>query len=93
MTAAEQEALFEKVKQHCPKRPARWCSGYVHGVCDEAKGAEPNSVYTDSLTSHYSQGYLHGYADAHGSDAWEYEWAPYVIVIISYRWWERPHAD
>ena len=97
MTAAEQEALFEKVRRHFPREPQQWHSGYVHGINDAYKpdiverfADQWNSRYAPSHQVHYSMGYIAGAIDAYGEDLCpNHE----TFMDMNYRWWERPHAD
>ena len=75
LTPNEQETLFRRVRKRFKNRPAKWCSGYVHGIMDEAKHEKPDPTYLGRTRYDYNMGYLWGFLDARGSDAFEWDWA------------------
>lgn len=73
MNLKEQEKLFRKILGHFPKWSKRKCSGYVHGVVDEACRVRPcnRQVKAFGPKRTYAQGYVLGFIDARGEDAFK----------------------
>ncbi|GAH37731.1 unnamed protein product, partial [marine sediment metagenome] len=86
MTPQEQEKLFKKVRRRFRRWSERKCSGYVHGVVDEARRKTANPEMVKYRNEAYCCGYLCGFIDARGFDAASrYK---YIIRPIGYyRWW------
>jgi len=94
MNSQEQEALFENVRKHFPKWSKRKCSGYVHGIVDEAIRRRPcaRQVKAFGPKRTYAQGYVLGFIDARGKDAFK---DPRLTSmprrtrhLFDYKWWE-----
>lgn len=95
MTPQEQEAFFQKVRHHFPYWSKRKCSGYVHGVVDEARRVRPcaRQVKAFSPQRSYAVGYVRGFIDARGPDAFK---DPRLTSMkrrssygFDYKWWEH----
>lgn len=94
MTPANQERLFKKVQKRFPRWSKRKCSGYVHGVVDEAHCKRPcaRQVKAFSPKRSYAIGYVYGFIDARGEDAFK---DPQLATMkrrsshtLDYRWWK-----
>ena len=92
MDGKEQEALFEKVKERHPKWAFSRCSGYVHGIVDEGKVSEPLDCYLGNYDA-YSKGYVGGFIDARGEDAFLTDWFQThygeIGYNIDFQWWTK----
>jgi len=93
MTPAEQEALFVKVQKRWPHWSEHKVSGYVHGVMDEARYVRPHRYYVTMYTPKhsYSVGYIFGFIDARGEDAFT---DPQLKRFksqraLAYEWWKN----
>ena len=95
MKPAEQEKLFEQVRVKFPKWSIKRASGYVHGVNDGMHREEPRRVYVRGFGKHkeYAIGYIYGFVDAYGLDAfflrWMAELGQPLKHVLDYRWWSR----
>ena len=94
MTPREQEKLFRKVLGRFPKWSKRKCSGYVHGIVDEAIRRRPCARQVKAFRPKrtYAQGYILGFIDARGKDAFK---DPRLVSmprrtnhVFNYKWWE-----
>ena len=92
MTPKDQEKLFQRVKQRFSDWSDRRCSGYVHGIVDEAERLTPDSDRIRNALGHRSQydiGYLQGFVDARGSDILEKVWARLIKPKVDFEWWKK----
>ena len=91
MTARDQEKLFKRVQAHFPKWSAQKCSGYLHGIVDEAKYTRPEhpQVKAFSPQRSYAVGYVHGFIDARGIDAFNDPWLKGFKSehTLRFQWW------
>lgn len=95
----DQENLFKRICKRFKKRSVKWCSGYLHGILNEGKHKKPDPVYlgitrtlTDVGQRDYNNGYLWGFLDARGEDAFEWEWARKLALsgkVRDFVWWLR----
>lgn len=92
MNPDDQEKLFEKVQKRFPRWSKRKCSGYVHGIVDESHRVRPcnRQVEAFSLKRTYAIGYVLGFIDARGEDAYK---DPRLMRFqsghsLGYRWWK-----
>lgn len=90
-----QEKLFRKVLARFPRWSKRKCSGYVHGVADEIHRKRPcnRQVKAFSPKRSYALGYVYGWIDARGEDAYN---DPRLSAMkrrsshmLDYKWWEK----
>lgn len=95
MSPSDQEKLFKKVQARFPRWSKRKCSGYVHGVVDETYLKRPSArqVKAFSPKRSYALGYVYGFIDARGEDAYK---DPRLATmkrrsshVLSYRWWTK----
>lgn len=90
-----QEKLFLLVRQKFPDWNVRRLSGYVHGVVDGLRRDEPRRVYVRGFTHKkpYALGYIYGFIDAYGGDAFFSEWIGELEGLtersLDYRWYEE----
>lgn len=94
MTPKDQEKLFKAVRERCPDWDNKQASGYVHGVVDGLRRKEPRRVYVRGFVKNkrYALGYIAGFVDAFGADAYLTDWGRELGLSpqnFSYRWWER----
>lgn len=97
MTEQEQIKLFNRIRKKFKRRTKKWCSGYLHGILDEAKRKTPQREYRSgphlSITNDYSNGYLYGFIDARGTDVqydgWYKRIAGKIGRKIEYIWWRK----
>jgi hypothetical protein len=93
LSPQEQEQLFERVRKRFPKWSKRKCSGYVHGVVDEAKFKRPHCTQTKAFSPRrsYAVGYVYGFVDARGTDAYDDPWLKNMKHRMShtleFQWW------
>lgn len=89
-----QEKLFKLVQQRFANWSTRKCSGYVHGVVDGLRRDEPRRVYHRLFNKHnpYATGYIYGFIDTYGGDAFFSEWIGELEDItersMEWKWWE-----
>lgn len=93
MNQQEQEALFEKVRKRFPKWSKRKCSGYVHGTVDESHRVRPCNRQVEAFSPKrtYAIGYVLGFIDARGEDAYK---DPRLARFqsshsLDYKWWGK----
>ena len=94
MKPKDQEILFQRVKDRYPEWTDRQCSGYVAGVVDEARYTRPEHRQTLAFTKlerTYAKGYVLGFVDARGSDAFTDPWLKKIAACIrhslAFQWW------
>ena len=94
LTPKVQEKLFELSKRRFSNWSTRQVSGYVHGIVDGLTRKKPQRVYVRNydLYDPYAMGYILGFIDAQGLDAFASPWARslgFCAGIIYYRWWDK----
>jgi len=91
MNPTDQEKLFKRVQKRFPKWSIRMCSGYVHGIIDEAQRPKPDilTIRNAMNRSGYAIGYLRGFIDARGNDIMVYTWAQHACVKLVFEWWKK----
>ncbi len=95
MTPKQQEKLFRKVQARFTHWSNTQCSGYVHGVADEARFKRPHhpQVRAFGPRRSYATGYVYGFIDARGPDAFKDPWLKGMKDRMSYamehKWWEK----
>ncbi len=96
MTPSDQEALYKKVVLRFPRWSARRCSGYVHGVADEARYTRPSQsqIRLFAKCRDYANGYVRGFITARGPDAFadpSLKGKRHLIreVGFEYGWWKE----
>lgn len=101
MTEQEQIALFKRVQKRFHCWSERKCSGYVHGIVDEADIPAPQADMLDNQRDGYNVGYVYGFIDARGPDVLFEDWYKLHPAIANvtdeiagqsntdYRWWDR----
>ena len=84
MTNAESERLFAALKKIHPSWTNRFCSGYVHGVQDEALRTNPQQIEVDKAAylDHYALGYLTAFVVHRGEDVEQEKWFSYVGLLV-----------
>jgi len=91
MTEQEQIALFKRVQKKFPRWSRRQCSGYVHGIVDEASIPTPQADMLSNQQNEYNVCYVYGFIDARGPDVLSEDWFklhPAIAFWQGYRWWE-----
>lgn len=91
MNPTDQEKLFKRVQKRFPDWSARMCSGYVHGIIDEAQRTKPDNIRIRNAMngSKYDTGYLRGFIDARGDDIMGCIWAQHACVKLQFEWWKK----
>ncbi len=96
MTPEDQEKLFKLTREHFPDWSAKQVSGYVHGVADSSRRKEPRRVYIRGVnkvnsSKVYALGYLCGFVDAYGGEAFFTHWWKDIQIpmVFEHRWWEH----
>lgn len=98
MIVQEQEILFKLVQNRFKHWSIRQVSGYVHGVNDGLWRSEPKRVYVRGYQKQkpYAIGYIAGFIDAYGGDAYFTEGIKELLQMhldepkrLNYRWWEN----
>ena len=94
MTPRLQEKLFQLARQRYADWDTKKLSGYVHGIVDGLRRDEPRAVYLRSFRKQkpYAIGYIYGFIDTYGADAFFSEWIGDLDGItersMEWRWWE-----
>ena len=94
ITPIEQGKLFKAIQLRCPSwSQAKW-SGYIHGAVDGSRRSEPRQTYVRGFRKEkpYAVGYIYGFIDAFGEDAFHAAWAVDLCLSqkhLDYRWWEN----
>ncbi len=93
-TPIEQGKLFKVTRKRCPNWSQKKHSGYVHGAVDGSRRSEPRQVYIRGFRKErdYDVGYIYGFIDAYGEDAFHAEWAVELCLSqksLAYRWWDN----
>jgi len=93
MTESAQEKLFAQVQKRWPWWSRHKISGYVHGIMDEARYVRPRRHYVTMFSPKhsYSVGYIFGFIDARGEDAFT---DPQLKRfkgqnVLSFEWWKN----
>ena len=97
MTPKNQEKLFKQVQKRFPRWSKRKCSGYVHGAADEAHRKRPcvRQVKAFSPKRSYAVGYVYGWIDARGEDAYNdprltaMKYSSHLSHVLDFRWWKN----
>lgn len=94
MSPTEQGKLFKLIRLRCPSWSQKQHSGYVHGAVDGSRRSEPQRVYQRGFEKEkpYAIGYIYGFIDAYGQDAFSAAWAINLYLSqkhLDYRWWEN----
>ncbi len=94
MTPIEQGKLFKLTRKRCPGWSQKKHSGYVHGAVDGSRRSEPRRQYIHGFRKEkdYDVGYIYGFIDAYGEDAFHAEWAMELCLSqksLAYRWWDN----
>lgn len=98
MTPKDQDRLFKLTREHFPDWSTKQVSGYVHGVADSHRRKEPRRVYIRGVNKVrsaklYALGYIYGFIDAYGGDAYFTPWWKDIEIplVLDYQWWR--HAE
>ena len=94
MESQKQEQLFDAIRKRFPRWSKRKCSGYLHGILDEAKFKRPCHIQLKAFSPKrsYAVGYVYGFIDARGEDAFRDPWLRdmkhrLVTHAPDVRWW------
>lgn len=101
MNESDQQDLFKRVQKRFRAWSERKCSGYVHGIADEASDLEPLSCATSNLQEEehlqdeYYIAYLYGFIDARGPDVLSEDWYKSNFQAVAsptkmdFQWWVK----
>lgn len=93
MIEKEQIKLMGQIRKRFKDRSKKWCSGYLHGILDEAKRKKPDRAYTGTTRHDYNTGYVYGFIDARGTDveseAWYKRLGTSCGRCIEPWWWRK----
>jgi hypothetical protein len=84
MSPADLEKMFTDLRSAHSGWTPRLCSGFVHGVRDEADRKDPQRCYVRDakLLDHYALGYLIGFSVTRGIDAAFEPWFGLVELLV-----------